>query len=84
LDYGTLGGVVVLDCGTISAFSEILALDGLSTVVRSIRKAAISDQTVADEEPPGEQGSSTIASVIEDVVAREEVLRGEDDLDATA
>jgi hypothetical protein len=64
LNNGSLNGMVVLDGGTISALSEILALDGLSTVVRSIREAAVGDETITDDEPPGEQGSTTVASVI--------------------
>ena len=83
LDDGSLNSVVVLNSRTISALSEVLALDGLSTVVRSIGEAAVSDETIADEEPPGEQGNTTVASVVQDVVAREEVLGREDNIDAT-
>jgi len=83
LDDGSLNSVVVLNSRTISALSEVLALDGLSTVVRSIGEAAVGDETITDDEPPGEQGDTTVASVIQDVVAREEVLGREDDIDAT-
>jgi hypothetical protein len=82
LDDGSLNSVVVLDGGTISALGEFLALDGLSSVVRSIREAAVSDETIADDEIPGEQGNTTVASVVQDVVAREEVLGREDNIDA--
>jgi hypothetical protein len=75
--------VVLLEGGAISAGSEILALDGLSSVVRSIGEASISDETVSADEPPGEEGSTTVATVIQDVVAGEEVLWGEDDIDAS-
>jgi hypothetical protein len=78
----SLNSVVVLDGGTISTLGEVLALDGLSTVGRSVWEAAISDETVADDEPPGEEGNTTVASVVHDVVAREEVLGRKDDVDA--
>jgi hypothetical protein len=83
LDDGSLNSVVVLDGSTIITLSEVLALDGLSTVVRSIREAAVSDETIADDEIPGEQRNTTVASVVQDVVAREEVLGREDNIDAT-
>jgi hypothetical protein len=83
LNNGSLNGVVVLEGGAISALGNILALDGLSTVVRSVGEAAVSEETIADEEPPGEQGNTTVATVIHDVVAREEILRREDNIDAT-
>jgi hypothetical protein len=83
LDDGSLNSMVVLDGSTISALSEVLALDGLSTVVRGIREAAVSDETIADDEIPGEQRNTTVASVVQDVVAREEVLGREDNVDAT-
>jgi len=79
----SLNGVVLLDGGTISTFGELLALDGVSTVIRSVGEAAVSGETIGGEEPPGEEGNTTVASVVQDVVAREEILRGEDDVDTS-
>jgi len=83
LNNGSLSGVVVLEGRAISALGNILALDGLSAVVRSIGEAAVSEETITDEEPPGEQGDTTVATVVHDVVAGEEVLGGEDDIDGS-
>jgi hypothetical protein len=83
LNNGSLRGMVVLEGRAISATGNILALDGLSTVGRSIGEAAVSEETVADEEPPGEQGDTTVATVVHDVVAGKEVLGGEDDIDGS-
>lgn len=75
--------VVLLEGGAILAGSEVLALEWVGTVVGFVGEAAVSDETVSADEPPGEEGSTTVATVIQDVVAGEEVLRGEDDIDAT-
>jgi len=56
LNDGSLGSVIIFNGSTISALSEIFALNGLSTIVRSIWEAAVSDETIADEEPPENKG----------------------------
>jgi hypothetical protein len=65
------------------ALGEVLALEWVGSVVGFIRKTVISDETITADEPPGEERSTTVATVIQDVVAGEEVLWGEDNIDAS-